>query len=73
MRDWQSQYHAMCYCRYHVVIIPKYRRKSMCGAIRRDNGQISKELCQRFGMELIEGHVMRDHVHMYLSVPPKYR
>ncbi len=72
MRDWQSQSHVKWYCRYHIVIVPKYRRKSMFGAIRRDIGQILKELCRRFSIELVEGHVMPDHVHMCLSVPPKY-
>ena len=72
MREWQSQAHVKWYCRYHVVIVPKYRRKSMFGAIRREVGEIFKELCQRFGIELVEGHVMADHVHMCLSVPPKY-
>jgi len=72
MRDWQSQSHVKWYCRYHIVIVPKYRRKSMFGALRRDIGQILKELCRRFEIELVEGHVMPDHVHMCLSVPPKY-
>ena len=72
MREWQSQAHMKWYCRYHLVIVPKYRRKSMFGAIRREVGEIFKELCRRFGIELVEGHVMADHVHMCLSVPPKY-
>lgn len=72
MREWQSQSHVKWYCRYHVVIVPKYRRKSMFGAIRREVGEIFKELCRRFGIELVEGHVMVDHVHMCLSIPPKY-
>ena len=72
MREWQSQAHVKWYCRYHVVIVAKYRRKSMFGAIRREVGEIFKELCRRFGIELVEGHVMADHVHMCLSVPPKY-
>ena len=72
MREWQSQAHVKWYWRYHVVIVPKYRRKSMFGAIRREVGEIFKELCRRFGIELVEGHVMADHVHMCLSVPPKY-
>ena len=72
MREWQSQAHVKWYCRYHVVIVPKYRRKSMFGAIRREVGEIFKELCRRFGIELVEGHVMVDHVHMCLGIPPKY-
>ena len=72
MREWQSQAHVRWYCRYHVVIVPKYRLKSMYGAIRREIGGILKEQCRRHGIELVEGHVMADHVHMCLSIPPKY-
>ena len=72
MREWESQSHVRWYCRYHVVIVPKYRRKSMYGALRREVGPILKELCKRIGVDLIEGHVMADHVHMLLSIPPKY-
>lgn len=71
MREWKSQSHVKWYCRYHVVIVPKYRRKSMFGALRRDIGNILKELCRRYEVELLEGHVMRDHVHMLLAIPPK--
>ena len=72
MREWQSQAHVKWYCRYHIVIVPKYRRKSMFGAMRREVGEIFKELCRRFGIELVEGHVMRDPVHMCLGILPKY-
>ena len=72
MRQWQSQAHVRWYCRYHIVIVPKYRVKSMYGAIRRDVGAILREQCRRHGLELVEGHVMPDHVHMLLSIPPKY-
>lgn len=72
MREWQSQAHVKWYCRYHVVIVPKYRRKSMFGVMRKDMGRILKELCRRFEVELVEGHVMPEHVHMCLAIPPKY-
>ena len=72
MREWESQSHVRWYCRYHVVIVPKYRRKSMFGALRKEIGPILKEQCRRQGVELIEGHVMPDHVHMLLSIPPKF-
>ena len=72
MREWESQSHVKWYCRYHVVIVPKYRRKAMFGVIRKEVGVILKELCRRFGIELVEGHVMPDHVHMCLGIPPKY-
>lgn len=72
MREWQSQSHVKWYCRYHVVIVPKYRHKAIFGPIRRDIGKILRELCRQFGLELVEGHAMSDHVHLCLSVPPKY-
>jgi putative transposase len=72
MREWQSQAHVKWYCRYPVVSVPKYRRKSMFGAIRKDVGEMFRTLCGRFEVELVEGHVMPDHVHMCLGIPPKY-
>jgi len=71
MREWNNQSHVKWYCRYHIVIVPKYRQKSMYGALRKDIGLILKELCRRFEVELIEGHVLRDHVHMCVAIPPK--
>ena len=72
MREWQSQSHVRWYCRYHIIIVPKYRQKAIYGVLRRDIGSILRELCQQFGVELVEGHAMPDHVHLCLSIPPKY-
>ena len=72
MREWQSQSHVRWYCRYHIVIVPKYRKKAIYGTLRKDIGGILKDLCKQFGVELIEGHAMPDHVHLCLSIPPKY-
>ena len=72
MREWQSQSHVRWYCRYHVVFVPKYRRKSIFGQLRKGIGQILRDLCRQHGVELLEGHALRDHVHMCLSVPPKF-
>ena len=72
MKDWQSQAHVKWECKYHVVIVPKYRKKVLYGRIRRKIGEIIRELCQQRGIELLEGKAMPDHVHMLLSVPPKY-
>jgi putative transposase len=58
--------------KYHVVIIPRYRRKVFYGRLRRQIGPILHELCRQRGIELVEGHAMRDHVHLCLSIPPKY-
>jgi putative transposase len=54
------------------VFIPKYRKKVLYGRFRDQVGRILRELCERFGIELCEGHAMVDHVHMCLGIPPKY-
>ena len=72
MHEWQSQSHVRWDCKYHVVIVPKYRKKLLYGKLRNQVGPILRELCRQRGVEVIEGHVMPDHVHMCLSIPPKY-
>jgi putative transposase len=64
--------HTKWECKYHVVFIPKYRRKVMYGEIRRELGPIIRELARQKESEVAEGHLMADHVHIMLSVPPKY-
>jgi putative transposase len=72
MHEWQSLSHVRWDCKYHVVIIPKYRRKAIYGRLRRQIGPILRDLCRQRGIELLEGHAMPDHVHLCLSIPPKY-
>jgi putative transposase len=72
MKDWRSQAHVKWDCKFHVVIVPKYRRKKFFGSMRGKIGEILRELCRQKGIELVEGHAMPDHIHMLLSVPPKY-
>jgi putative transposase len=72
MKDWKSLSHVRWECKYHVVFIPKYRKKVLYGKLRRQLGAILRELCRQKGVELIEGHACPDHVHLCLSVPPKY-
>ena len=72
MKDWQSQAHVKWECKYHVVILPKYRKKVFYGKIRRQIGQILRDLCRQKEVELVEGKAMPDHIHLLLSVPPKY-
>ena len=72
MRDWETQAYVKHYCRYHLVFVPKYRKKSIYGTLRRDIGKILRELCRQKGIELIEGYAMKDHIHMLVSIPPKY-
>ena len=72
MREWKSQSHVRWYCRYHVVFVPKYRKRSIFGSLRRGVGTILRDLCKQHGVELVEGHALPDHVHLCLSIPPKY-
>ena len=72
MREWQSQSHVRWYCKYHVVWVPTYRKRVIFGQVRRGIGTILRELCRRHGVELLEGHALADHVHLLLSVPPKF-
>ena len=72
MREWKSQSHVKWYCKYHIVFSPKYRKKAMYGSLRKGVGRILGELCKQMGVELVEGHAMSDHVHVCLSIPPKY-
>ena len=58
-------------CKYHVVFIPKRRKKSIFGALRRHVGEIFRELARHKEAEVVEGHLMPDHVHMCISIPPK--
>lgn len=68
----ESQSHVRWECRYHVVIVPKYRKRVLYGQIRSRLREILRELAKRKGIEIVEGNVMPDHVHMMLSIPPKY-
>ena len=72
MREWQSQSHVRWYCRYHLVIVPKYRKRRIFGPLRKDIGKILRQLCDQYGIELVEGHALADHVHLCLSIAPKY-
>jgi putative transposase len=72
MREWQSLSHVRWYCRYHVVFVPKYRKRAIFGNLRKEIGKILRELCIEHEIELIEGHAMADHVHLLLSIPPKF-
>ena len=72
MHDWRSLSHVRWECKYHVVIIPKYRHKVFYGRMRERVGPILRELCRQRGVELLEGHCRSDHIHMCLSIPPKY-
>jgi putative transposase len=68
----QSLAHSRWMCKYHIVFSPKYRRKIIYYQLRADIQKIIKDLCKWKGIEILEGHMMSDHVHLLLSIPPKY-
>ena len=63
--------HMKWMCKYHIVFTPKYRRKAIYNQYREDLGEILRRLCRYRGVEIIEGHLMIDHVHMLVMIPPK--
>ena len=67
-----SQSHTKWECKYHVTWIPKYRKKRIYGDLRTELGGVLRALAQRNGCEVIEGHLLEDHAHMLISIPPKY-
>ena len=72
MDDIQSLSHTVWDCKYHVVWIPKRRRRVLFSGIRRDLVDVFRELARRKESEILEGSLRPDHVHVYLSIPPKY-
>ena len=72
MRQVASLSHTRWECKYHIVFIPKYRRKALFGQIRRELGEIFHRLAGQKESVIEEGHLMPDHVHMMISIPPKY-
>ena len=72
MHDWESLSHVRWDCKYHVVFVSKYRQKKLYGKFRKKVGEIFRHLCCQRGVELMEGHLKPDHVHMCLKIPPKY-
>ena len=72
MNDVESLSHTKWECKYHIVFIPKYRKKALYGALRQQLGEVLKQLAMQRKSRIDEGHLMRDHVHMLVSIPPKY-
>jgi putative transposase len=68
----QSLSHTVWECKYHVVWVPKKRRKVVYGKLRKELGMILRRLCEYKGVEVVEGKLCADHIHMCLSIPPKY-
>ena len=72
MDEYESLSHTTWTCKYHVVFIPKCRRKTLYLELRRHLGEVFHKLALQRESKVEEGHLMPDHVHMLLSVPPKY-
>ena len=72
MRQANSLNHTRWECKYHIVFIPKYRRKAIFGQIRQELGEVFRRLAEQKECVIEEGHLMPDHVHMMISIPPKY-
>ena len=69
---YESLSHSKWNCKYHVVFVPKGRRKALFGQARRQLGPIFHALARQKECQIIEGHLMPDHVHMCIAIPPKY-
>ena len=69
---WKSLAHSRWDCKYHVVFVPKYRRKVLYGEVRKYIGPVFHELARQKECRIVEGHLMPDHVHMCIEIPPKY-
>lgn len=72
MKDKQSLSHTIWDCKYHIVWIPKCRKKVLYGEIRRHIGEVIRELARQKESLVLEGHLMPDHLHVLIAVPPKY-
>jgi len=72
MESYQSLNHTKWECKYHVVWIPKYRKKKLYAELRRRLGEIFKGLASHRESKILEGHLMVDHIHILIEIPPKY-
>src|ERR1700689_5352874 len=72
METYETLKHTKWECKYHIVFIPKCRKKVLYGQIRRELGAVFRDLARQKESEIHEGHLMIDHVHMLISIPPKY-
>ena len=70
MHDWDSLWHVRWDCKCHVVIVPKYRKRALYGKLKQDTGEILRDLARQKGIEILEGHLMPDHIDMCLKIPP---
>ena len=69
---FSSLSHSKWNCKYHIAFVPKYRKKKLYGGIRKFLGQAFRELASQKSCNILEGHMVQDHVHMLISIPPKF-
>ena len=72
MQNYKTQNHVLWDCTYHVIIVPKYRKKVLYGPVRQRTGTILRQLAKQKEIEVVEGNACPDHIHMILSIPPKH-
>jgi putative transposase len=72
MADAKSLAHSVWDCKYHIVWIPKCRKKKLYGELRQYLGEILRELARERESRVVEGHMLADHIHMLIEIPPKY-
>jgi putative transposase len=72
MSTYESLSHSKWDCKYHVVFVPKCRKKTLYGKIRKFLGPVFQELAGQRRSQILEGHMVQDHVHMLIRIPPKY-
>jgi len=72
MDDYESLKHTKWECKYHIVFIPKCRRQKLYQQLRQHLGEVFRQLAQQRESQILEGHLIADHVHMLISIPPKY-
>jgi putative transposase len=70
--SYESLTHSKWDCKYHIVFIPKRRKKALYGNVRKFLGPVFHELASQRGATIVEGHMVQDHVHMLIKIPPKY-
>ena len=72
MDEFESLNHTKWDCKFHIVFIPKGRKKALFGPVRQDLGGVLRRLAEQKEFRILEGHMMPDHVHMLIAIPPKY-
>ncbi len=72
MNDYAKLNHTTYECKYHLVFVPKYRKKAIFGQLRKYLGEVFHDLAEQKECKIIEGHLLKDHVHILIAIPPKY-